>query len=72
MYGVTNTLFAPDMDITRGMFVTVLYRMDGEPETAKEYTFKDVPSNAYYADAVAWASKNGIVARFIRGALNDS
>ena len=64
MYGVTDTLFAPDTDITRGMFVTVLYRMDGEPETAKEYTFNDVPSNAYYADAVAWASKNGIVAGY--------
>ena len=64
MYGVTDTLFAPDTDITRGMFVTVLYRMDGEAETAKEYTFNDVPSNAYYADAVAWASKNGIVAGY--------
>ena len=64
MNGVTDTLFAPDTDITRGMFVTVLYRMDGEPETAKEYTFNDVPSNAYYADAVAWASKNGIVAGY--------
>ena len=64
MYGMTDTLFAPDTDITRGMFVTVLYRMDGEPKTAKEYNFKDVPQNAYYADAVAWASKNGIVAGY--------
>ncbi|MGN0108457.1 MAG: S-layer homology domain-containing protein [Hominilimicola sp.] len=53
-----------EITYTRGMFVTVLYRMDGKPETAKEYTFKDVPQNAYYADAIAWASKNGIVAGY--------
>ncbi len=61
MEGVTDTTFEPLTDITRGMFITVLYRMEDEPETDGGYTFTDVPSDAYYADAVAWASANGIV-----------
>ena len=61
MAGATDTTFEPLTDITRGMFVSVLYRMENEPETESGYTFTDVPSGAYYANAVAWASANGIV-----------
>ena len=64
MSGITDTLFEPDMDITRGMFVTVLYRMEEEPAADTQYTFEDVEADAYYADAVAWASKNGIISGF--------
>lgn len=64
MTGVSGTEFAPDADVTRGMFVTVLYRMENTPETAAAHGFTDVPADAYYADAVAWASENGIVTGF--------
>ncbi len=64
MSGITDTLFEPDMDITRGMFVTVLHRMEGEPAANTQYTFEDVDADAYYADAVAWASENGIISGF--------
>lgn len=64
MTGVSGTEFAPDADVTRGMFVTVLYRMENTPETATAHGFTDVPADAYYADAVAWASENGIVTGF--------
>ena len=64
MNGITDTLFEPDMDITRGMFVTILHRMEGEPAANTKYTFEDVDADAYYADAVAWASENGIVSGF--------
>ena len=43
------------------MVVTVLYRAEGEPKTAKASKFRDVASDAYYAKAVAWAEENGIV-----------
>ncbi len=46
--------------MTRGMLVTVLYRFMNEP-AAGELTFTDVPANAYYAPAIAWASEKGIV-----------
>ncbi len=61
MVGTDDTHFEPETDVTRGMFATTLYRMENEPETALEYTFKDVPVNEYYAKPVAWASSNGIV-----------
>ena len=61
MQGATDTAFEPLTDITRGMFAAVLYRMENEPETDSGYTFTDVPSGAYYADAVAWANAKGIV-----------
>ncbi len=60
MNGVSDTEFAPNETITRGMFVTILYRMNGEPSIGTS-TFADVPSDAYYANAVAWANANGIV-----------
>lgn len=43
------------------MFVTVLYRAEGEPQVSGEAAFADVPPDAYYADAVLWAKQNGIV-----------
>ena len=43
------------------MIVTVLWRMEGQPEAAGIHAFTDVGSGAYYADAVAWADGNGIV-----------
>ncbi len=61
MKGVSETEFAPEIAVTRGMFVTVLYRMEKEPKSAQDAEFTDVAQGAYYAAAVAWASENGIV-----------
>ena len=107
MNGTEDTVFSPDGSMTRGMFVTVLYRMSGAERVggteandrsavdtgeiggsavtgeskvsasaaagdelsgekdsasgAAAARFEDVPENAYYADAVAWAAENGIV-----------
>ena len=46
--------------MTRGMMVTTLYRLAGEPQVEGTATFQDVKSSAYYANAVAWAEANGI------------
>ena len=61
MYGTSDTTFAPDDALTRGMFVTMLYRMEGKPEATGNTSFTDVPANMYYAPAIAWASANGVV-----------
>ncbi len=58
--GTTDTTFTPDGNITRGMFVTILYRAEGEP-AAPKLNFTDVASDWYYCDAIAWANANGIV-----------
>ena len=60
MKGISNTEFAPDSDVTRAMFVTVIYRMENEPQ-ADRCDFTDVASGSYYEKAVAWANANGIV-----------
>ena len=60
MNGVTDTTFGPGTTTTRGMIVTILYRLEGEPDTTAS-SFTDVASGMYYADAVAWAQANSIV-----------
>lgn len=60
MQGTCDALFAPDNPTTRGMLVTILWRLDGEP-VEKGNSFSDVKSDTYYHDAVVWASKCGIV-----------
>lgn len=61
MLGMGNAIFAPNQGMTRGMMVTTLYRLAGEPETQNAASFLDVKEGAYYADAVAWAEECGIV-----------
>ena len=62
MNGTSATTFAPGASMTRGMLVTVLYRMDGSAAVSDEERacFEDI-ADAYYTDAVAWAYTNGIV-----------
>ena len=67
MAGTSASTFEPDLTTTRGMIVTILYRLEGSPNIENEiwgYPFKDVDVNAYYATAVYWARMNGIVAGY--------
>ena len=60
--GVSSTKFAPNMSMTRGMTVTALYRMAGNPYAfGGNNPFYDVPETAYYRNAVVWAVNRGIV-----------
>lgn len=61
MTGLSKTQFAPEAPASRGMVVTILWRMAGEPSAQTGMTFDDVPDSRYYAPAVAWAVENGIV-----------
>ena len=63
--GVSPTEFAPYNKCTRAQVVTFLYRAAGEPEVVKkDLSFKDVPKDKYYYDAVCWALEEGIVTGF--------
>lgn len=64
MDGTGLKTFDPDGTMTRGMVVTVLYRMEGTPEVTALSSFKDVAKNAWYADAVSWAQDTGVVAGY--------
>ena len=60
MSGTADDLFSPNISTTRGMIVTILYRLEKEP-TVSNSSFSDVSENAYYAKAVAWAATENIV-----------
>ena len=60
MDGLSSTVFGPGDATKRDMIVTILYRLENEPEVGNS-AFKDVPAGAWYAKAVAWAAANEIV-----------
>jgi hypothetical protein len=59
--GVSASRFDPDASLTRAQAATLIWRLVGSPTPPSEApTFADVPSNAYYADAVRWMARFGI------------
>lgn len=62
--GVTETRFGGEERATRAMAVAMLWRLAGEPEPMGESGFTDVEEGWYYAPAVAWAEKAGLVRGF--------
>ena len=52
--------FAPADTLTRGEFVTLLYRVSGAKAEETAVPFSDVPADAWYADAVSWAVQAGV------------
>lgn len=64
MTGLTATAFGPNLSTTRGMIVTILWRMENEPAAKHGCPFADVRRGSYYERAIAWASENGIVTGF--------
>ena len=61
MDGIDKHTFAPDANLTRGMLVTILYRIEGEPITRGSTDFTDVELGRWYTKAVAWAASKDIV-----------
>lgn len=58
--GTTTTTYEPQTELTRGMIVTILWRIAGEPTVEATSTFADVPENAYYFNAINWGAANNI------------
>ena len=69
--GTADGLFAPDASCTRAQGMTFLFRAskasaDGVP------AFSDVAADAYYAEAVKWATDNGITTGVGGGKFNPN
>ena len=60
MNGVGDGLFAPDGTTTRAMVVTMLWRLEGQPDGGSS-PFSDVPAGTWYTQAVSWAAETGVV-----------
>ena len=58
--GTTATTFSPEAAMRRCDFVLMLWRAAGQPQASAPCSFTDVPADAYYAVAVAWAQQAGI------------
>lgn len=67
MKGTSSNTFSPDTTTTRGMIVTILYRLEKEPAVSGACPFDDVKPGSYYADAITWAAANGIVMGYDNG-----
>ena len=59
--GVADKTFAPADNMTRAMFVTVLFRFDGAKGDRTQSAFTDVAPGEWYTDAINWAAANRIV-----------
>lgn len=64
MAGTSGTTFSPDTPTTRAMMATILYRLAGTPAVSGTDSYTDTQPGAWYADAVLWASQNGVVSGY--------
>lgn len=61
MVGTSETTFAPETVTTRGMIVTILWRLEGSPTAAHSIDYDDVDQKDWYGEAVRWADSAGVV-----------
>ena len=62
MSGTARTQFSPSRTTTRGMIVTILYRLAGAPAVNTAAPYTDVAPDSYCAAAAAWAAQTGVAA----------
>ena len=72
MGGKSETVFAPEANLTRAEFATVLYSQSGKPAVTYRPVFKDVEEGAWYSNPVLWAYDNGIVSGYANGNFGTS
>lgn len=60
LHGMDNRTFMPDEPVTRGQMAQALYNRYGS-RTTQTYQFYDVPDEAWYAAAIAWANETGVM-----------
>ena len=71
MTGTSKTTFEPNTTTTRGMIVSILHRLEGNPVVTEE-AFSDVSADDWYGKAVAWASSEGIVGGYGDGTFQPN
>ena len=72
MRGASGGKFLPDGSTTRAQLVTILWRLEGSPETTGAARFSDVAGGAWYAEAVRWAAGCGVVKGYDNGCFGPN
>lgn len=67
MTGLNPVQFGTAYTMSRAEFATVIYRMEGSPDTNYYGEFRDVSGNDWYAKAAAWCRQNGIITGYGNG-----
>lgn len=67
MTGLSDEYYGSYETLSRGHFVTVLYRNENEPETSFSSLFPDVSEGMFYSSPVTWAANAGIVSGYENG-----
>lgn len=67
MVGTSETTFEPETTGSRGMIMTILHNLDGNPEYSESHSFADVENEKYYSGAISWAVTSGIVSGYGNG-----
>ena len=72
MDGISSSVFLPSALITRAALTEALYRLEGSPAVNGNLGFSDTAEDAYYADAVRWATQNSIVGGYANGSFGPA
>jgi len=72
MGGTSSTAFSPEDAMTRAMLATVLYRAADTPAVTGTDDFTDTADGTWYADAVLWASRQGLVTGYGDGTFGTN
>lgn len=67
MVGTSETAFSPNSATTRGMIVTILWRLEGSPLVSTSLEYDDVKPEDWYGEAVRWADDAGVVTGYGNG-----
>lgn len=67
--GTSDTTFAPNQPMTRGMVAVVLHNFEGNPDSAARTNFIDVASDKWYTDAINWVTDKGIAGGYGNGSF---
>jgi hypothetical protein len=72
MTGKSSGSFVPKANLTRAEMAKILHNVADNPTTTEEHDFSDIPANAWYADAISWASSAGVVTGYEDGTFAPS
>ena len=72
MFGMEDTYFGAAQSLERSHFVTMIYRMAGEPQVQFIPEYLDVPDGTFYSLPVTWATKAGVITGYLDGTFGPA